>query len=260
MDAQRLRNLTTGILHTNVEDIYEDLGTLTGDPGIMTHMIPRVMKAVKPWLQKHVEDKRFWDGKCDTTHVGEYKLPSPTEEEQAEMVESFKAQAKPLIGKGTIVVVVLLFIALLPSIAIAQTQTAGGALPGQTLFVPTQGEASDAYHDAKEHAVDGLFLWTESVSQRNEFMENAENGDYGQLVIQTALQLVQDVETTKTALTPIAETAETLHERSQASGSTQASWTACFSYSMWTFFPAAEAYYDAVSAFLLYIDTFLGED
>ena len=45
MDVQRLRNLTTGRLHTEIGHVYEDLGRIAGDDGIMTHMIPRVMRA-----------------------------------------------------------------------------------------------------------------------------------------------------------------------------------------------------------------------
>lgn len=74
MNIQRLRNLTTGRLHTEVAHIYEDLGQITGEDGLMTHMLPRVMDAVKPWLQKHVTDPRFWDGEYDTEHVGECDL------------------------------------------------------------------------------------------------------------------------------------------------------------------------------------------
>jgi hypothetical protein len=83
MNIQRLRNLTTGRLHTEMSHIYEDLGWITGEQGLMTHMLPRVMDAVEPWLKESVTDPRFWDG--------EYELPEPTKDERSVMFQRFKA-------------------------------------------------------------------------------------------------------------------------------------------------------------------------
>lgn len=74
VDIQRLRSLTTFILHTEIGHLYEDLETITGERGIMTHMIPRMARAVKPWLREHVTDARFWDGNYDPTHTGEIPI------------------------------------------------------------------------------------------------------------------------------------------------------------------------------------------
>ena len=104
MDIQRLRNLTTGKLHTEMGHIYKDLGILIGEKGLMTHMLPRAMKAVEPWLRKNVSDQRFWDGKFDTTHTGEVELPETTKEEQKIFFERFAAMPNPLIGKDVIAV------------------------------------------------------------------------------------------------------------------------------------------------------------
>lgn len=106
MNIQRLRNLTTGILHTKMDDIYEDLELITGERGLMTHMLPRAMKAVEPWLKAQITDKRFWDGKFDTTHAGEIDLPEATEEDKNGFFERFAAMPNPLTGKGVIGVVV----------------------------------------------------------------------------------------------------------------------------------------------------------
>ena len=95
MDIQRLRNLTTGRLHTEMGHIYEDLGTITGEEGLMTHMLPRAMRAVEPWLREHVKDERCWDGEYDTTHMGELELPESTDEDRASMLERYKAQPNP---------------------------------------------------------------------------------------------------------------------------------------------------------------------
>lgn len=102
MNIQRLRNLTTGRLHTEIGHIYEDLGKIIGEDGLMTHMLPRVMRAVEPWLRQHIADQRFWDGKYDRTHVGEIALPEPSESERAAMVERYNAQPNPLDGKQVI--------------------------------------------------------------------------------------------------------------------------------------------------------------
>jgi hypothetical protein len=102
MDIQRLRNLTTGRLHTDVAHIYQDLEALTGLYGLMAQMLPRVCKAIEPWLKGHVTDQRFWDGEYDITHTGEYALPEPTEEDRITMLERYKAMPDPLEGKEVI--------------------------------------------------------------------------------------------------------------------------------------------------------------
>ena len=96
-DVQRLRNLTTGILHTEMGHVYEDLERITGEPGIMTHMIPRMCRAIEPWLREHVQDERFWNDAWDTGHFGEITLPEPTQEERQKMIERFAAQPNPLL-------------------------------------------------------------------------------------------------------------------------------------------------------------------
>ena len=106
MDIQRLRNLTTGRLHTDIGCVYEDLEMLTGAKGLMTHMLPRAMKAVEPWLREHVTDPRFWDGEFDTTHTGEYDLPMPTKEDQKVFFERFAEMTNPLADKEVIGVAV----------------------------------------------------------------------------------------------------------------------------------------------------------
>lgn len=106
MDIQRLRNLTTGRLHTTMDHIYEDLGMITGQKGLMTHMLPRAMRAIEPWLRDNITDSRFWDGLYDTAHIGEITLPIPTESEREFMTERYMAQPNPLEGKDCIGVVV----------------------------------------------------------------------------------------------------------------------------------------------------------
>lgn len=107
MDIQRLRNLTTGRLHTEMGHVYQDLEFLSGNKGIMTHMIPRVMRAVEPWLRRQVPDERFWDGEYDTTHVGEFAIEPMSDEEQKAMFARYAEMPNPLDGKEVIAVNVL---------------------------------------------------------------------------------------------------------------------------------------------------------
>ena len=104
MDIQRLRNLTTGLLHTEMKHIYEDLGVIIGDSNLMVHMLPRAMRAVEPWLRKKVKDERFWDNKFDQTHEGEFDLPESTGKDRAEIYKRYKAQPNPLDNKEVIAV------------------------------------------------------------------------------------------------------------------------------------------------------------
>ncbi len=48
-DLGAILNITTGILFTSMDDVYEVLNYLTGD-SIFIHQIPRVMDAAKPYV------------------------------------------------------------------------------------------------------------------------------------------------------------------------------------------------------------------
>lgn len=104
MDAQRLRNLTTGILHTKMYHIYEDLEYITGMGGIFTHMIPRIMQTVAPWLRENVTDERFWDGKFDQTHEGDYPLRQMSKDEVDLAMKHYATLPNPLENKPVVVV------------------------------------------------------------------------------------------------------------------------------------------------------------
>jgi len=105
VDIQRLRNITTGKLHTKIEHIYEDLEKLTGASWLMTHMLPRAIKSVEPWLRDQNLEARFWNGAFDTTHTGEIDLPIPTGKDQEEFFSRFAAMPNPLKGKQVVAVV-----------------------------------------------------------------------------------------------------------------------------------------------------------
>jgi hypothetical protein len=101
---QRLRNLTTLRLHTCMGDIYSDLELITGEQGLMTHMLPRVSRAIEPWLRRHVPDPRFWDGEHDPTHDGTTELPEPSAGDRHQMLQVYLSQPDPLAGKDVLVV------------------------------------------------------------------------------------------------------------------------------------------------------------
>lgn len=102
MNIQRLRNLTTGRLHTEMQHVYQDIEFLTGEEGIYTHMIPNALRAMEPWLKAKVADPRFWDDRYDTTHVGEFEISPMTDDERKEFFERYGTLASPLAGKEVI--------------------------------------------------------------------------------------------------------------------------------------------------------------
>lgn len=104
MSIQRLRNLTTGRLHTQMGHVYQDIERLTGEEGIMTHMLPRACEAMEPWLRDKAPDPRFWDGEYDTAHVGEFEISPMTDAERKEFLARYSALPDPLAGKEVIVV------------------------------------------------------------------------------------------------------------------------------------------------------------
>lgn len=83
MEAKRLRNLTTGKLHTEIGCVYQDLEFITGEVGLFTHMLPNVMRAVEPWLKEKVTDAAYWDDKYSPDADGDYPLEPMDEQEKA---------------------------------------------------------------------------------------------------------------------------------------------------------------------------------
>lgn len=96
IDCQRLRNLTTGRLHTEMSHIYQDLEMFSGWDNLFTHQLPRVMKSLLPWLKEVVEDQRFWDGQYDVSHTGNVVVRMPTPEERAVFAVRYGQLPDPL--------------------------------------------------------------------------------------------------------------------------------------------------------------------
>ncbi len=106
MEIQRLRNLTTGILHTEMGHIYEDLEYFTGEPGIMTHMLPRCNDSLVPILKKRNLPWRLFDGKFDQSHVGELDIEPLSKDELAYFWEVYQNLPNPLANIPVIPVIV----------------------------------------------------------------------------------------------------------------------------------------------------------
>ena len=69
IDNQRLRNLTTGILHTDISHVYADILKLTGEK-IYTHEITDKLPIIQAWLRTGLHKRMFWNNKLDQTHIG----------------------------------------------------------------------------------------------------------------------------------------------------------------------------------------------
>jgi hypothetical protein len=80
-------------------DMYSDIEYITGESGCMTHWLPNSVLAMESWLRDKVTDQRFWDGKCDTTHTGEYPLEPMTADEQKTFWDNFSSMPSILAGK-----------------------------------------------------------------------------------------------------------------------------------------------------------------
>lgn len=101
MEKQRLRNLTTGKLHTDISFIYQDLEYITGMQGLMTHMLPNVMRAVMPWLKTKVNDSEYWDDKYSPELTGEYDIRPMNDEEKKEMFSMYQSMPHPFEQLGS---------------------------------------------------------------------------------------------------------------------------------------------------------------
>lgn len=95
MQIQRLRNLTTGRLHTKMEDIYADVEYLTGEKGVMTHMLPNACRALAPYLRGFAADPKLWEDAYDPAHTGELDVPPMSAEQRAEFWKRYGALPSP---------------------------------------------------------------------------------------------------------------------------------------------------------------------
>lgn len=96
MDIQRLRNLTTGRLHTEMAHIYEDIEHLVGVKGVMTHQLGKAASALEPYLRDVTDDLRLWDGKFDPTHIGEIEVSPMDDDAQAAFWMRYEEAGDPI--------------------------------------------------------------------------------------------------------------------------------------------------------------------
>ena len=94
MDIQRVRNLTTGFLHTEMNHIYEDIEYIVGDAGIMTHMLQAACHALTPYLKALLADERFFNERYDPDHVGDIEIPKMGTEAYKTFKERFLAKLR----------------------------------------------------------------------------------------------------------------------------------------------------------------------
>lgn len=102
---QQILNITTGTLHTNMDDIYDFFNKVIED-GIMTHMLPRSRKAILPILQtkESFKDLPFESGDY-REKLGNYNLSFEfTEDDKKQFWENYKELPSPLEGKRVITV------------------------------------------------------------------------------------------------------------------------------------------------------------
>jgi len=85
----KLRNMTTGILHTEIGHVYEFIEEYTGEKGVMTHQIPSACRALEPILKTKLTAEWFtniWDKEGLEIEV---ECPDMTEDEKQEFWKSY---------------------------------------------------------------------------------------------------------------------------------------------------------------------------
>ncbi len=84
-----LRNITTGILHTKIEDVYVFLEKYIEADGIMTHQIPSACRALEPFLKTKLSADWFdkvWEKENLDVEV---EVPNMTENELKDFWTSY---------------------------------------------------------------------------------------------------------------------------------------------------------------------------
>lgn len=83
ISIQRLRNLTTGRLHTKMEDVYTDIEAFTGMGGVMTPQLPSANAALQPYLRERYKNQPVWDGEYKPDMNGDVPLYPIPEKQMA---------------------------------------------------------------------------------------------------------------------------------------------------------------------------------
>ena len=85
----KLRNVTSGRLHTDIGDVYKFYEEYCGANGIMTHHIPIAYQALLPILKSKLSEEWFSDEWIKTGLDEVVEVPEMTEEEKATFWKSF---------------------------------------------------------------------------------------------------------------------------------------------------------------------------
>lgn len=92
----KLRNMTTGRLHTEIGDVYKFIEEYTGEKGIMTHHIPSACPPIQTILKRHLSAEWFTDEWIKTGLDEVVEIPYMTEDERKEFWEAFNKHAADL--------------------------------------------------------------------------------------------------------------------------------------------------------------------
>ncbi len=94
-----LRNMTTGILHTEIVEVYIFIEDYTGAKGIMTHNIPPACEALQPILRTKLSDEWFTDEWIKTGLNEVVEVADMTENEKKAFWEKFNIGASEMWDK-----------------------------------------------------------------------------------------------------------------------------------------------------------------
>lgn len=97
----KLRNMTTGRLHTEIGDVYQFIEEYIGEKGIMTHHLPSACPPIQTILKRHLPEEYFngqWIQTSQQMHglSDIVEIPDMTEDERKEFWETFNKHAADL--------------------------------------------------------------------------------------------------------------------------------------------------------------------
>lgn len=101
IENKRLRNLTTGYLHTSLGDIYQDIEFFIGEAGIMTHQLPNASEALMPFLKDIIEDESLWVGGYLPDATGSTEVRAMNEFESVAFWDRYKSLLGPFEKLGS---------------------------------------------------------------------------------------------------------------------------------------------------------------
>lgn len=92
----KLRNITTGILHTNIGDVYIFLEEYLNEKGIMTHQLPSACRALQPILKRKLNKTWFDELWVKDGLDAIVEIDNITDEEKTEFWKSYEVYASEM--------------------------------------------------------------------------------------------------------------------------------------------------------------------